>query len=94
MALKHLNTAPKTEDFTPLQEHQQQTPTTFFGAKPVLYAHYSGLTLSAPASQLQQHVAFSKFSSESDGEDALVKDVALWVSSEYVLPYRIMAMGY
>ena len=84
MALRHLATAPKSDDFTPLQEHQQQTPSSFYGAKPVLYAQYNGLTLSAPASQLQQDVAFSKFSSESEGgEDALVKDVAIWVSSEY-----------
>ena len=82
MALKHLETAPKTDDFTPLQEHQEQTPTTFFGAKPVLYAQYSGLTLSAPASQLEQDTAFSKFSSERDGEDALVKHVDIFVSSE------------
>ena len=82
MGLQHLGTAPKTEDFTPLQEHQQQTPSTFFGAKPVLYAHYTGLTLSAPVSQLEQDAAFSRFASERHGEDALVKDIAIWVSSE------------
>ena len=82
MTMQHLDTSPKTDDFTPLQEHQEQTPTTFFGAKPILYAHYPGLTLSASASQLGQDAAFSKFVSESDGEDALVKDVEIWVNSE------------
>lgn len=84
MALRHMTTAPTADDFTPLQEHQQQTPSTFFGANPVLYAHYTGLTLSAIPAQLQQHAAFSVFSTECDGEDALARDIAIWVSSEYV----------
>ncbi|KAL6706309.1 hypothetical protein ACN47E_005599 [Coniothyrium glycines] len=88
MALRHLSTAPKDDDFVPLQEHQEQTPSTFFGAKPVLHAHYAGLTLSAPSSQLQQDVAFSRFSTESDGGDALVKDVSIWVNSEHLTLFQ------
>ena len=82
MAIRHLDAAPNIEDFTPLQEHQEQTPTTFFGAKPVVYARYAGLTLSAPASQLQQDAAFFRFNAESEGDDALIKDVEIWVNSE------------
>ncbi|KAF2851866.1 hypothetical protein T440DRAFT_506820 [Plenodomus tracheiphilus IPT5] len=88
MALRHLSTAPKADDFTPLEEHQQQTPSTFFGAKPVLYAKHSGLTLSALSSQLQQDAAFSKFGSESDGDNALIKDVDIWVSSENLVFFQ------
>jgi nucleotide-sensitive chloride channel 1A len=82
MAIRHLDTQPKTEDFTPLAEHQQQTPSTFFGAKPVVYARYAGLTLSAPALQLQQDAAFFRFNTETEGDDALIKDVEIWVNSE------------
>jgi nucleotide-sensitive chloride channel 1A len=82
MAIRHLDTAPKIEDFTPLQEHQEQTPTTFFGSKPVVYARYAGLTLSAPASQLEQDAAFFRFNTENEGDDALIKDVEIWVNSE------------
>jgi nucleotide-sensitive chloride channel 1A len=82
MAIRHLDTAPKTEDFTPLQEHQEQTPATFFGSKPVVYARYAGLTLSAPASQLEQDAAFFRFNTENEGDDALIKDVEIWVNSE------------
>ncbi|KAF1937757.1 hypothetical protein EJ02DRAFT_356170 [Clathrospora elynae] len=88
MALRHIETAPTTDEFTPIQQHQEQTPSTFFDSKPVLYAHYDGLTLSAPASQFQQDVAFSKFTSEGDGEDALVKDIAVWVSSESLIFFQ------
>ena len=82
MSIRHVETAPKAEDFTPLQEHQEQTPTTFFGAKPVTYANYSGVTLSAPASQLQQDPVFAKFSTTTDGDDTLIEHVDIWVASE------------
>jgi nucleotide-sensitive chloride channel 1A len=82
MAIRHLDTAPKIEDFTPLQEHQEQTPTTFFGSKPVVYARYAGLALVAPASQLQQDAAFFRFNTEAQGDDVLIKDVEIWVHAE------------
>ncbi|KAH4072396.1 hypothetical protein HBI56_155260 [Parastagonospora nodorum] len=82
MAIRHLDSQPKIEDFTPLEEHEQQTPSTFFGAKPVVYARYAGLTLSAPSSQLQQDAAFFRFNTETEGEDSLIKDVEIWVNSE------------
>lgn len=82
MTIQHLDSAPRAEDFTPLQEHQEQTPTTFFSSKPVVYARYPGLTLSAPASQIQQDPAFFRFNAETEGDDALIKDVEIWVNSE------------
>jgi nucleotide-sensitive chloride channel 1A len=90
MAIRFLDSAPSAADFTPLQEHQEQTPATFFGAKPVLYAHYTGLTLSASAEQLQQDAAIAKLNAQrdSDSDDALIKHVDIWVTSEYVPPRR------
>lgn len=83
MSIRHVAAAPQASDFTPLQEHEEQTPTTFFGAKPVTYAHCSGVTLSAPASQLQDDPVFAKFTTSTDGDDTLIKDVDIWVTSEY-----------
>ncbi|KAF1954091.1 hypothetical protein CC80DRAFT_595240 [Byssothecium circinans] len=90
MALRHLSTPPKIEDSTPLQEHQEQTPTTFFGAKPVLYAHHSNLTLSASSSKLSGDGTFAKFKAERDGdsEDALIKEVDIWVNSENLILFQ------
>lgn len=88
-SLGHRTAAPKSSDFTPLQEHQQQTPSTFFGAKPVLYVHHAGLTISAPKARLQSDDAFGRFSSEPEGaseDDVLVKDVEAWVNSECAPP--------
>ncbi|KAH6638942.1 regulator of volume decrease after cellular swelling-domain-containing protein [Boeremia exigua] len=88
MSIRHLETAPQASDFTPLQEHQEQTPATFFGAKPVTYASYSGVTLSAPSSQLQQDPVFAKFSTTTDGDETLIKDVDIWVTSESLIFFQ------
>lgn len=95
MALRHLSTPPTVEDFTPLEEHQQQTPSTFFGAKPVLYAQHSGLTVSAPTNQLSEDAAFSKFHSTRDeqSEDLLLRNVEIWVNSEYGKKYPENLIG-
>ena len=82
MSIQCVDIAPKASDFTPLQEHQEQTPITFFGAKPVTYAHHAGVTLSAPPSQLQENAVFAKFSTTTEGDDTLIKDVDIWVTSE------------
>jgi nucleotide-sensitive chloride channel 1A len=84
MALRHLSASPKEDEFTPLHEHQEQTPSTFFGSKPVLHAHYSNLTLAIPTNKLQSDPAIAKFSattSEDSAEESLVRDVEIWVTS-------------
>ncbi|KAH8731812.1 regulator of volume decrease after cellular swelling-domain-containing protein [Phaeosphaeriaceae sp. PMI808] len=88
MTILYLDAAPESDHFTPLQEHQEQTPTTFFNTKPVLYAHYSGLALSVPASQISQHEAFVKFTSTTEGDDVLIKDVEIWVNSENLILFQ------
>jgi hypothetical protein len=87
LALRHVSSSPKADDFTPLQEHQAQTPSTFFGGKPVLYAHQAGLTLSAQASRLSADHIFNKFTTAPSDQagDVLIKDVELWGTSEYAL---------
>lgn len=86
MALQHVFTAPKAEDYVPLSEHQAQTPSTFFGNKPVVYAHYSNVTLSIPTDKLQIDAAVSKFHTTPSEHDSLVKNVDIWVTSEYSAP--------
>ncbi|KAF2746046.1 hypothetical protein M011DRAFT_459571 [Sporormia fimetaria CBS 119925] len=92
MALQRVATPPKEEDFTPLQEHQEQTPSTFFGSKPVLYAHYSSLTLAIPTAKLQSDETISRFSSSPDEqaspEDSLVRNVEIWVTSQDLILFQ------
>lgn len=83
MAFRHLDAAPKAEDFTPLQEHQEQTPSTFFGSKPVLYARYSDLTLAIPSASLQADpVAGFSAVNDVDAGHSLAGHVEIWVTSK------------
>ncbi|KAF2734319.1 hypothetical protein EJ04DRAFT_552741 [Polyplosphaeria fusca] len=82
MAFHLLSTAPTDEDYTPLAQHQEQTPLTFFGGRPILYERASGLTLVVPKDKLDSDAAIAKFSFVEEGDNALVKDVDMWVNSE------------
>ena len=85
MPLELVSTAPKEEDFTPLSQHQEETPITFFGAKPVLHHHSPEAKLAVRKSEyeqnevLQQIVAASGASAEA--EDIAV-DVDAWITSK------------
>lgn len=37
-----IHSAPTLDSFTPLADHQSQTPEVFYGAKPVLHYHAAG----------------------------------------------------
>jgi nucleotide-sensitive chloride channel 1A len=37
-----IHSAPPLDSFTPLADHQSQTPEVFYGAKPVLHYHATG----------------------------------------------------
>jgi nucleotide-sensitive chloride channel 1A len=46
-----IRSPPSLENYTPLSEHQSQTPETFYGGKPVLYYHATGAKAWIPTSQ-------------------------------------------
>lgn len=83
MAFRQLSAAPAESDFTPLAEHESQTPTTFFGGQPVLYQNSSGLTLTLSVDNLSSDPAITSFDASKVDEEAFIKDVAIWVTSEY-----------
>ncbi|KAF2090886.1 hypothetical protein K490DRAFT_11615, partial [Saccharata proteae CBS 121410] len=58
MALETLTTAPDSASFTPLAEHQSQTPGSFFGGKPVLHLHSPNATLVVSQAALQDQTVF------------------------------------
>lgn len=45
VSISVLDEIPPTSSFTPLSEHQTQTPTTFFGSTPVLHVSFTGADL-------------------------------------------------
>ena len=58
MTLEILNSAPEADAFTRLEEHQSQTPGTFFGGKPVLHLHSTNAQLLVSARDLEAQRAF------------------------------------
>lgn len=88
-SIKYNVESPSEDEFTPLQEHQEQTPSTFFGAKPVLYFQTSGLELVGPKEKLQSGPAFAQFSTEGEDTnegDVLARNIDVWVTSEFAGP--------
>ncbi|KAK4164958.1 regulator of volume decrease after cellular swelling-domain-containing protein [Cladorrhinum sp. PSN259] len=51
MSLTTIRSPPSLSDYTPLSEHQEQTPESFYDAKPVLYYHGVGAKAWIPKSQ-------------------------------------------
>jgi len=90
MAYEVLRSAPKAEDFTLLDEHQEQTPQTFFGARPVLHLHCPNAKVTISKADL---AAQSDFAALQTGDAAAlgaadapveIEDVNVWVSSRQV----------
>ena len=90
-----IHDAPLLSSFTPLSEHQSQTPTSFYTGKPVLYHHCPNAKLLISERELHSSPALSKLSLEapngtSAGEDGAeqarevaIEELAIWVTSEY-----------
>jgi nucleotide-sensitive chloride channel 1A len=89
MSLTIINTAPTADAFTPLSEHHEQTPGSFFAGKPVLH-------LQAPASKLQvskedleanqavKGLVTTTDDAAVDSEGLIeIQDIDVWVTSRY-----------
>lgn len=73
------------EDFKPLSEHEEQTPGTFFGGKPVLHLVAEASTIKIPAEQFDTQDVLKQLSggsAPSPVEDNVhLSGVDVWVSS-------------
>lgn len=58
-----IRTAPALDSYTTLADHQSQTPTSFFGAKPVLHFHTTSARALIPKDQASRLPIFGS----SDG---------------------------
>jgi chloride channel, nucleotide-sensitive, 1A len=83
-----IRSPPAIEDYTSLDDHQSQTPATFFGGKPVLHYQIAGATALVPESQRRQLPFFQDDSTQSapellDSQEELVaQKVDVFVNSE------------
>ena len=82
-----LRETPALDSFTPLAEHQSQTPSTFFGTKPILHFHSTAVRVLVPRSQLAHLPIFSSAelsTAEEEQDGSIVEVVEAFVSSEYL----------
>ena len=87
-----IHSAPALDSFTPLADHQSQTPEVFYGAKPVLHYHAVGARALASRDQLSKLPIFSQTQAASDAAEgeqpegsALVAEIIdAYISSESV----------
>lgn len=83
--LTTIHTPPKVDDFTPLSEHQERTPTTFFGGKPVLHYHAASAKVLVPKSQRRSlpifRTADATTSGDNDDEEIVQQIVDVFVNS-------------
>ncbi|GKT84382.1 FPD1 benzoylformate decarboxylase [Colletotrichum tofieldiae] len=73
-----IRSPPSLGEFTPIEEHQAQTPETFFGGKPVLHFHLEGAKAWIPASQKGNLAVFPAdvATTASAPEGATLKEVS------------------
>ena len=93
MAYEVVSTAPKTADFTPLTEHQEQTPGSFFAGRPVLHLHCPSATVKSSKRDLASQSDFAALyegdvSNIADQDaEVSISNVDVWVTSRYI-PFR------
>ncbi|KAL0259055.1 hypothetical protein SLS55_006560 [Diplodia seriata] len=100
MPFEKLTTAPTAADFTSLEEHQSQTPGTFFGAKAVLHLHSPDTQLVVSQADLEGQSLFpdlraasaagtngATHNGESGDTQLVIPGLDVWVTSQYVTLY-------
>lgn len=86
---------PRDEDFTELAEHQAQTPSTFYNAKPILHYKQAGVRALASRHQVSKLPVLGPGADGASQEPVVdstpvldeamtVQSVDVWISSEYV----------
>jgi hypothetical protein len=86
-----IHAAPALDTFTTLADHQSQTPTSFYGANPVLHYHATGIRAMAAQEHVSKLPIFTTTESQSTTGEAAgsegglkIENVDAFVSSEYL----------
>ncbi|KAI7162701.1 hypothetical protein KC349_g1865 [Hortaea werneckii] len=84
---------PQVEDFTPLDQHQEQTPQSFFAAKPVLHLQSPRATVAISKEDAEKNADFGHLGSreEEEAESISFKNIDVWVTSRYLVLWSTAA---
>ena len=89
MALETTENLPKLEEFALLSDHQQQTPSSFFGGKPVLHLRCPAAKVKISREDLAGQPAISQLRGEAYNDHAAagldeqvtIDNLDVWVTS-------------
>ena len=85
MALESTQTPPHEDQFTPLTQYGQQTPSSFFGGKTVLHLKSLRANLRISKDDLESQPALLDISDGTGAEDSdgqtVIRTVDVWVTS-------------
>ncbi|KAM0723870.1 hypothetical protein Q7P37_000860 [Cladosporium fusiforme] len=90
MSLTTLTAAPTNDDFTPLSEHRESTPGSFFGGNPVLHLQAPASKLQISKEDLEAQQAIKALAANTDDaavdKDGLIEiqDIDVWVTSSHL----------
>lgn len=90
MAYQVVRAAPQVDNYTPLSDHQEQTPGSFFDGKAVLHLQTTEAELRASKEDWETHPDFSALHpdiSTSDAgveQDIKVNGIEVWVTSKHL----------
>jgi len=80
-----LHEPPTLDSFTPISEHESKTPSTFFGAKPILHYHSTSLRVVVSSSQIDALPIFTADNvADKNRASSIVELAEAYVTSELV----------
>lgn len=86
MAYEIITRAPEADDFTPLSEHQEQTPGTFFGSRAVLHLRSPNAKVKISRDELAAHSDFGCLGDGTEVDDRMeIPGVDVWVTSRFAV---------
>ncbi|XMA16087.1 hypothetical protein WAI453_008878 [Rhynchosporium graminicola] len=80
--------APREDTFTTLTEHQTQTPSTFYNAKPVLHYQKNRIRVVASMDQIENLALLGRAEGENGNLRDTVQTLDVWISSENLTLYN------
>lgn len=81
MPMSTIHSAPALDSFTPLVEHQTQTPTTFYDARPILHFHAKNARAVAYGDYIKELPFFAEGPAQNT-DAAAVETVDAYISTE------------
>ncbi|KEQ61127.1 uncharacterized protein M437DRAFT_52453 [Aureobasidium melanogenum CBS 110374] len=90
-ALRDIDTIPREDEYTSLEAHQQETPGSFYDAKPVLHHHVQNAVLKVSEHDLNTNAALQALRTSAGPVEVTVPRIQIWVTSDFFILWSTSA---